>query len=395
MNISTVDKDYCTACGACKSLCPKDCISMSRDEYDNVFPLIDTAECIECGKCARICPAVNPVDLHKVEKAYAGWHVDSEIRRLSASGGVASAFYDYFQTKEGICFGVEARGGECYFVKCDLSKIASNRFRNSKYVYTEVGVVIKEIIEELKNNKKVLCIGVPCQIAAIRNAVDEKIYPNLLLIDVICHGFTSSEYLKQHIINSSKGRKISAISFRNPVFGTDKYHLTLEDKDGIYFDKTVNDADEYQIGYHKGITYRDNCYHCNYAKIERVGDITIADYWGLGKVYSWDYSTENVSLIYGSTKKGLMAISDVVNAGFLEIYERPLQESVSTQGQLNKPTSITVRRKRFKAYYKKTHDFDLSIRKAMKMDIKFIGTPYYSKLILIRRLVRKIFKVDI
>ncbi|WP_458458436.1 Coenzyme F420 hydrogenase/dehydrogenase, beta subunit C-terminal domain, partial [Pseudobutyrivibrio sp.] len=147
--------------------------------------------------------------------------------------------------------------------------------------------------------------------------------------------------------------------------------------------------------YHKGITYRDNCYHCNYAKVERVGDITIADYWGLGKVYSWDHSTENVSLIYGSTKKGLMAISDVVNAGFLEIYERPLQESVSTQGQLNKPTSITVRRNRFKAYYKKTHDFDLSIRKAMKMDIKFIGTPYYSKLILIRRLVRKIFKVDI
>lgn len=34
-----------------------------------------------------------------------------------------------------------------------------------------------------------------------------------------------------------------------------------------------------------GITLRENCYRCPYAKTERIGDITIGDYWAFESVH--------------------------------------------------------------------------------------------------------------
>ena len=395
MNISCVAKESCTGCGACRSLCPKSCIEMSADEYGNIYPLVDTNECIDCGKCTKVCPSINPVELYNVKKAFAGWHANAEVRRLSASGGVASALYDYFQSINAVCYGVILQEGKCYFEKSYADDKASDKFRNSKYVHTEIGIVIADIINELKNGNKVFCVGVPCQIAAIRNCIGTKYESDITLVDLICHGMTSLDYLNQHVSNAACNRKVDSIYFRNPMYGTENYHFTLEDSKGIFYNKTVADADEYQIGYHKGIIYRDNCYHCRYAKVDRVGDITLADYWGLGKDYPWHDTTENVNLVYGVTDKGLQILNEAEKLGFLVLHERPIKESVSTQGQLNKPTSVTVRQKKFRANYKRSKDFDSSIQKSMKWDIKFLGTPHYSKLLLIRRIIKKIFKVEL
>jgi ferredoxin len=45
-----IDKDLCTACGACMDECPSDSIS-EGDVYS-----IDAESCTDCGACADVCP---------------------------------------------------------------------------------------------------------------------------------------------------------------------------------------------------------------------------------------------------------------------------------------------------------------------------------------------------
>lgn len=51
-----IDKDLCTACGACIDECPVEAIS-EGDVYS-----INPDECTDCGACADVCPveAISP-----------------------------------------------------------------------------------------------------------------------------------------------------------------------------------------------------------------------------------------------------------------------------------------------------------------------------------------------
>lgn len=39
--------------------------------------------------------------------------------------------------------------------------------------------------------------------------------------------------------------------------------------------------DKYTLAFLNSINYTENCYNCQYAKIERVSDLTIGDSWGV------------------------------------------------------------------------------------------------------------------
>jgi NAD-dependent dihydropyrimidine dehydrogenase PreA subunit len=51
-----IDKELCTACGACMDECPSESIS-EGDVYS-----IDPETCTDCGACADVCPveAISP-----------------------------------------------------------------------------------------------------------------------------------------------------------------------------------------------------------------------------------------------------------------------------------------------------------------------------------------------
>ncbi len=396
LNICSVEKEKCTACGSCIANCPKHCIEMREDDYDNVYPVISSLnECIECGKCLKVCPAENETPKNTVKHAYAGWSSDNEVRKTSASGGMASSIYGYLQNKGYICYGVESLGESIRFTRAKTDEDASVKFRNSKYVYVQIGDVIGSIKKELKEKHGVCVIGLPCHIAAVKNSIDASLGEKLLLVDIICHGVSSPHYLEQHIRNKSKNKKVEQVLFRNPMYGTSKFHFTLADDKCVYYDMTPRQKDEYQLGYHNGITYRDNCYRCRYTTPERVGDIMIADYWGLGKTVAFNLDKENTNLVYECTEKGRALLNEMKESGVIELCERPIEESMSIQIQLRQPTAITHRRTKFLKVYKKTHDFDLAIRKSMFWDYHLIETRFYSKVTLVRRLVKKLLKVEL
>ena len=84
----------------------------------------------------------------------------------------------------------------------------------------------------------------------------------------------------------------------------------------------------------KGATFRESCYLCPYATIPRVGDVTLGDFWGIGRHGNrFKHNvTKGVSLILVNSEKGLKALSAIGEDMFLE--ERPLQEALIENGNL-------------------------------------------------------------
>lgn len=362
--------EKCTACGACIAICPQKCLSFETDELDNCYPTVTCSDkCTNCNLCIKVCPIINENVLRTPLKAFAGWSTDSELRSKSASGGIASALYRFAKSKGYHCFGAIQNKNRDVVIQ-EYDDTSNERvYQNSKYVYSDIGAAMDKIKGYLTSKCKVLVVGLPCQIAGLKKYLNKN-YDDLITIDLICHGVCSSVYLKQHIKNIEEKAGIVAdnISFRDPAFNTENFHFTLTNHEGnTFYNKTVNEDDIYQIGYHKAITYRENCYHCVFANSKRIGDLTLGDYWRIGEFYPFSYSKHKVSLIYANTKHGLSILNDAIDAGGVFCVERPIEEAIKVQGQLNKPSMITKEHKTFVRLYKKKRNFEIAGKKAMRL----------------------------
>lgn len=326
------DKNKCTGCSACFNSCPKNCISMKANKFGVLLPEIDQAECINCGACERSCPVNHIVKKNMPRTAYAAWHLNPTVRKSSASGGAAMVFYQSVIEQGGICFGT------CFDEELNL-RIQSattlneiNKFRGSKYVQAYVGKSYREVKEELDLGKLVLYIGTPCQIAGLKNYL-KKEYEKLIAVDLICHGVPSLTYLHEHIAEIEKKlhKKVDNVTFR----GEYSYELALfQDEQLIYRKHRYKDS--YFTGFLNGLFCRPNCYDCPYACEERVSDITIGDFWGLGKEAPCSYGMgDGVSVILVNTDKGQDFLMQVRDKMFLE--ERPLTEAINGNDQLRHP----------------------------------------------------------
>ncbi len=93
------NKELCSGCGACKAVCPADCITFKKD--NNITAVIDKEKCTDCGLCKKVCPI-----LHKeFPKAYAAYSLDNELIMKSSSGGMFSVFAESILEKGGVVFG--------------------------------------------------------------------------------------------------------------------------------------------------------------------------------------------------------------------------------------------------------------------------------------------------
>jgi len=96
---TTVEQNLCCSCGVCKGICPKNCITYHR-EHGMFLPEIDTEKCVSCGLCADVCPGLGHTYTAKSTAAdtvtgevlacFNAWSRESDLRHVSASGGVVS-----------------------------------------------------------------------------------------------------------------------------------------------------------------------------------------------------------------------------------------------------------------------------------------------------------------
>ena len=90
-----VCESNCTACGACKNICPTDSVFYHYDLFGVKKADIDNEKCLHCDQCKKTCPIIDRPEGNLSFKCYAAWSLDTEVRNQSASGGLATEMYKY------------------------------------------------------------------------------------------------------------------------------------------------------------------------------------------------------------------------------------------------------------------------------------------------------------
>lgn len=316
----------CNGCMACIDKCPKNCISIA----DNIYAynaVKDMNLCINCGQCEIVCPNNSPADLKGSIEWKQGW-AETEIRQNSSSGGAASAIIKSFIQSGGYVASCLFKEGQFLFdITNDLE--VAKLFAGSKYVKSNPTGIYKKIKERLKTDR-VLFIGLPCQVAALKNYINNQ--DNLYTIDLICHGTPSPKILEQFL--HEYGYELSElkdIKFRNKSdFGVKSKSIT----------KLEKGRDPYLIAFLNSIDYTENCYSCKFATKERVSDITLGDSWGTE--YK-DEEKNGISLILVQTDKG----KALLGQASLNLKTVNYEKAVKANHQLNHPSILKPGRENF------------------------------------------------
>lgn len=338
--MTVCEKGQCAGCGACVDKCALNAIKIkdSNNCYDAV---IDSVKCIGCNACHSICPNNNMPKLVKTLLWKQGWADDNSIRMNSSSGGVASAIELEFIKRGGVVSSCCFSSGKFKFdIASTIQDVKS--FTGSKYVKSNPEGIYKMIQMELKNNKKLLFVGLPCQVAAVKNFVGES--ENLYTIDLICHGTPSPEilriFLRENNINLDE---LNDIRFREK----NKFRLKADNK---YFSNSIT-TDNYITTFLDGISYTENCYKCKFAQRDRVGDITLGDSWG--SELEQEVKEQGVSLILCQTPKG----KELLQHTKLILKDVDLNNAIENNHQLVHPTYKPKQRKKFFVELKKKDSF--------------------------------------
>ena len=359
----------CTGCGACIDICPKEAISL-KDDLESLNAVIDENACIHCGMCEKVCQQVNPVELCEPVSWFQGWNNDEEERARSSSGGLAYALAKQILNEKGYVASCVFTDGEFRYALIDSLKELES-IQGSKYVKSNPSGIFKPIKDVIKTGKDVLFIGLPCHIAGLKSYIG-KDYDNLITVDLICHGSPSQNLLELFLNQYNVSLKdISKVSFRQKT----KYRLHGTTNAGdasreiSFTEPTIRD--KYTISFLKGLTYTENCYECQFAKKQRVSDLTIGDSWG--SELDSASKKKGVSLILCQTKKG----HDLLVRSGVELRGVDLDNAISSNHQLREPFPEPKERSLFFKYLKAKYSFNRAVAKCypklcLKTDIKNI-----------------------
>lgn len=365
---SSVD---CCGCEVCANTCPQQCISFVADNEGFFVPVIDSAKCVDCKLCQKVCPANSePKYNAPQESVYAAWALEDKIRQSSSSGGLYSIFANYCFSQGGVANGVIFNDDLLAIHELFDSADKIIPCRGSKYVQSKPGNIYKRIKKELQNDRMVFFASTPCQVNALYKFLG-KDYENLYTCDFVCHGVPSPLFLRDCIHKMIPDNSaVTDISFRD-LTGWGRYNLNVKSDGKIYNEKLINNV--YIKTFLAGANCRFNCYHCPFTKGARVADITIGDFWGLGKYKPFMHNTsKGVSLLMVNSKKGEALLDKVKDQLFLE--KRSFREAARDNHQLRENVAMPVRR----------CDFYMDIRSLSPLEVikKYKRrTPLWKKLL--------------
>ncbi len=342
------EKENCTGCTACKQVCPKNCITMAPDSEGFYYPIVDTSLCIDCHLCENVCP-INSRRENSVISVYAAQNKDIETRKNSSSGGTFRLLCNKVLDAGGVVFG-------CAF---DNNMVATHiavedksdliKLQSSKYVQSDVKDTYKEVLSLLENGRKVLFSGTPCQVAGLKNLL-KKDYDNLLLIDVLCHGVPSPKFFEDYKNEMERkfGAKMTSLKLRDKKKSWKRLFVNAEFENGKkYF--TFCGYDHYLSMFLNNISLRPSCFDCRFTTCERQGDISLGDFWGIGKHIKEMDDDKGTSLIITNTKKGEDAFNDICEN--LTFVKTDIETAIDGNKVLKTPSKKNQNRDEFYTTY--------------------------------------------
>lgn len=345
--LTTQDETDCYGCRACEQICPQKAIVMEPNEEGFLYPALDDSLCVKCGLCAKACPHDNTVMSPEIPiGVYAAQYKQEDALDNSSSGGIFSAVADYVLERAGAVAGcVFDNSFKAVHVVTENRDIVK-KMRGSKYVQSDTQNTYAEIKQRLDRGQFVLFSGTPCQVDGLKRYLGNE-YDNLLTVDLICHGVPSpaifAEYLKD---TEQKKGTITDIKFRNKKRNGWCSQGSVSYLNGSREQTcTISpfNASFYNYYYLQNNISRMSCYSCKYSSVQRVGDITIGDYWNIGDVLPDLDFKKGISVILVNSERGIKLI-DALKDRIL-LYKTELSSAVKGNGNLSKPCDLPESRK--------------------------------------------------
>lgn len=302
------NRNECTGCGACVSICPRHAITMQPDDEGFLYPAVDGSLCVNCDLCEKRCPAGRPAQEHAVYIAGAQ-HRDQALRRASSSGGIFTALARGVLKRGGVVFG--AAFDEALHVEHvgAMDEAELSALRGSKYVQSDAADAIGNAAQLLSRGIPVLFSGTPCQIAGLKaklNGRDDE----LLTVDFTCHGVPSpgvfSSYIRE--LERTRGARVTAYAFRDKRNGWKDFSAVAAFADGTeHAGSQVTEP--FLYGFLQNLYLRPSCHQCQALRGNgHPADITLADLWGAEQACPDRDDDTGLSLVMANTRRGRQAL---------------------------------------------------------------------------------------
>ena len=106
---------------------------------------------------------------------------------------------------------------------------------------------------------------------------------NLTTVDLVCEGVPSRRMFKDFLddLERERGEKVTDFRFRDKRGGWSTKNAVVLGEGGRILDKQPHSYYYYYYLFTRALILRDSCYECPYACVNRVGDVTIGDFWGV------------------------------------------------------------------------------------------------------------------
>ena len=194
----------------------------------------------------------------------------------SSSGGIAFALSLYYLKTRGRVWATRFNS----LCQAEVAEVQSEEdlelFRGSKYVQSRMDKNCFRAIKSALEQSRVLFVGTPCQVAALRSYLKEIDTSNLTCIDLLCHGTVPASFLKDELNYLSRKHSLGIpikVNFRQGSI----FRLRVEGSNGRVYECPAGNQ-PYFLGYLKSAILRECCYGCPFAGTMRTGDITIGDF---------------------------------------------------------------------------------------------------------------------
>lgn len=274
-----------------------------------LHPVMAPNFCVECGVCEKVCPGLKPAyNESALKETFVVQHKNELIRYQSTSGGAFTAIAEEVIRRNGVVFGAVMTENLTVLHDSVERKEGITKFRNSKYVQSDIGDTYTQTKKLLDAGRWVCFSGTPCQINGLVKFLGRG-YEKLITVDVVCKSVPSPLVFRKYVeLKKAQEGGLSDVVFRDKKRGflycTMAHYLSHEDRENgkdVY--RRGSESDEWLRLFLSGIMSRHSCMSCSYQTAQRVSDFTLGDIWETG--YSEIDDNKGSTLVHVWTKKGI------------------------------------------------------------------------------------------